>query len=549
MLIQLRTLEQDMHLSRPASSQLRAVKLRATVLAGFLLAAVSVIAPLAASATIRTPIISRGAWTVYHHDNAHTGYDPTLGQVQHIQAGWVSPTMDAQVYASPLVYGGIVYAATLNNTVYAFNQIDGSLIWSKHLRAPESSGWSCGNVSPQGILGTPVIDPGTSRIYVATLDGGDDKYRLEGLRLSDGLEQVNTLITAPASGFDWTIEQERGALAVANGYVYVPFGGRAGDCGNYHGYVFAVPTDGSAVTHYYQTPGQGMGIWSGGGVVVDDSTGKVFVTTGNGTGSGCDNNVDGTAKFENDAVVRLSSTLAHEDAFYPEDWQNNWCGNDMDLGSASAVILSPSLMFASGKWGTGFLLNPNSLGGMGGQLYPAAHTDTADTCLGNHSDATFGSYAYAAPYVYVECEGQGLVGISVNTGTPSFSDCDPTCGLPDWNAGCCSTFGPPIVAGGMVYAATSGGGLFAFRALSGAPFYQSASFGINRFVTLAEAGGQLFVPSHTVIRSFNLLTGTSQSVPGTPPSRPTGPFQVPTATPNGRQAVPQSTPVPPPLGR
>ena len=526
------------------------MKLGKALVSSLLLAAVTVLTPVAASAswTPHTPIITRGAWTVYHHDNAHTGYDPSLGQVQHIQTGWVSPTMDAQVYASPLVYGGIVYAATLNNTVYAFNQIDGSLIWTNHLRSPETGGWQCGNISQAGILGSPVIDPATSRIYVATLDGTDDKYRLEGLRLSDGFEQVNTVITTPVGGFDWTIEQERGALAVANGYVYVPFGGRAGDCGSYHGYVFAVPTDGSAVTHYYQTPGQGMGIWSGGGVVIDDSSGKVFVTTGNGTGTGCDANNDGTAKFENDAVVRLSSTLAHEDAFYPEDWQSNWCANDEDLGSASAVLISPTLLFASGKWGTGFLVNPTSLGGMGGQLFPTAHTDTADTCLGNNFDATFGSFAYAAPYIYVECESRGLVGLFTNPTTPSFSVCDPTCGAPDWNSGATNTFGPPIVAGGLVFAATNGG-LFAFRASSGVPFYQSASFGINRFVTPAEAGGQLFVPSHTVIRSFALLTGTSQSLPGNPPPRPGGPLQVPPATPSGRQPVPQSSPVPPPLGR
>ncbi|MHB8614421.1 MAG: hypothetical protein ACYDAL_18685 [Candidatus Dormibacteraceae bacterium] len=38
---------------------------------------------------------------------------------------------------------------------------------------------------------------------------------------------MNTLL-APAD-FDWKIQQERGARARANGYVYVPIGGRAGD--------------------------------------------------------------------------------------------------------------------------------------------------------------------------------------------------------------------------------------------------------------------------------------------------------------------------------
>src|SRR5205823_5390381 len=46
--------------------------------------------------------------------------------------------------------------------------------------------------------------------------------------------------------------------------------------------------------------------------------------------------------------------------------------------------------------------------------------------------------------------------------------------------------------------------LSAFNAATGAPVFQSAGFGANRFVTPAEAGGSVYVPSLTVIRSFNM---------------------------------------------
>ncbi len=496
----------------------------------------------------------KGSWPVYHHDDAHTGSDPSLPALTGVKAGWTSAAVDAEIYAEPLVYGGIVYLATLNNTVYALNQADGSLVWSNHLRSPEShtpntpGGPQCGNVVPQGILGTPVVDPTTNRIYVVTLSGADDVYRLEGLRLSDGLEQVNTPITTPAPSFDWTIEQQRGALAVANGDVYVPFGGRAGDCGPYHGYIFAVPTSGAASLAPYVTPGQGAGFWGAGGVAVDDSTGKVFATSGNGTSSGCNANLDGTPTYENDAVIRLSATLAHEDSFVPIDWQNNWCGNDQDLGSAGPLIISPNLILQSGKWGTGFILNPKALGGMDGQLFPAPNgvNETADVCRGNHANATFASFAYAAPFVYAECEGHGLVALRLNSSTPSFGLCGATCSASDWNAGGSGTFGPPIVAAGAVWAAGNGGGLFAYRADTGALIYHSAGFGINRFVTPAEAGGQVFVPSHTVVREFNMLFGVSQSTPAPPPARPSPVVQVGAPAPPSRQPVSQSTPTPPP---
>lgn len=429
----------------------------------------SVPAPVAAPRAISTAITPNGSWTVYHHDDGHTGYDPSQGSVVSVTTGWVSPALDENVYTEPLVYNGLVYVATLNNTVYALNQTDGSVVWSTHTRAPQSGGWSCGNVSPQGILGTPVIDTAGGRIYVVTLSGADQLYRVEGLSLTTGAIQFSQIITTQAAtGFDWTIQQQRGALALRNGYVYVPFGGRWGDCGPYHGWIFAVPVSGAAVLSY-ATPGQGAGFWASGGVVVDDSTGKVFETSGNGTSSGCNANSNGTPQFENDAVIRFSATLAHEDAFVPLDWQGNWCGNDQDLGSATMVLISPTLAFQAGKWGQGFLVNPQSLGGMNGQLFPARSPYTgADVCGGNHSDASFGSYAYAAPYVYLECDGGGVVALQVNTAAPSFSLCGATCGAPSWNAGGGITFGPPIVAGGVVWVVDiGGGGLYGFNASNG----------------------------------------------------------------------------------
>ncbi len=489
-----------------------------------------------------TPIVTNGAWTVYHHDDGHTGFDSTLPGVTGASTGWTS-ALDGTVYAEPLVYQGIVYAATLNNTVYALNQSDGSVVWSNHIRAPETTGWSCGNVSPQGIIGTPVIDATGGRIYVVTLDTTDDLYRLEGLNLLTGVVELSSIVTTmAATGFDWTIQQQRGALGLRNGNVYIPFGGRAGDCGFYHGWVFAVNTSTGVVGTPYVTPGGGAGFWTPGGVVIDDTTGKVFETSGNGVAGGCAANGNGTPQFENDAVVRLSASLAHEDAFMPQDWQANWCANDQDLGSASMVLISPTLAFQSGKWGTGFLVNPQALGGMDGQLFPTpkpAGYVEADVCRGNHSDANFGSYAYAAPYVYLSCESRGLVALQVNTSTPLFSNCDATCAGPSWNAGGFSP-GPPIVAGGAVWAVdTNGGGLYGFNASTGAQIYHSASFGVTHFTTPTEAGGQIFVGSGTIIRSFTLVTGCSSvTLAAAPPnSAPTNTTVTLTATATGPNCV------------
>lgn len=436
---------------------------------------------------------STGSWPVYHGNDAHTGYDSTLPPATGAITGWVSPTLDGDVYASPLVFGGVVYAATLNGTVYALSQSTGTVNWAKNVAAPQTGGWVCGNTTG-GILSTPVIDTSANRLYaVSEVAGSTPTYHLFGLDLGNaGNVVLNTTIAIP--GFDWTIQQQRGAIAVRNGFVYVPFGGRAGDCGSYHGYVVGVPTNGSTSLAIWKTPNTGIGIWTAGGVVIDDVTGNVFATTGNGSCS--------TVDF-NDAVVRFTSGVVFQDYFMPFDWQS-MCSADADLGGASGILISPNLMLQAGKSGSGYLLNPNNLGHVDGQLFPAPSTQ-ADVCHGNTSDATFGSFAYAAPYVYLECDGHGLVALNVNTGAPSFTPCTSTsCTSPDWAAGGTATFGPPIVAGGVVWAATSGGGLYGFDAASGLQVFHSAGFNINRFVTPAEAGGQIFVPAQTVIRSFDM---------------------------------------------
>src|SRR5215472_2054847 len=132
---------------------------------------------------------ANGAWTVYHNDDGHTGYDASQPKLTSASAGWTSPTLDQAVYAEPLVYNGMVFAATLNNTVYALSQVNGTVMWSTHLGTPESTGWGCGNVSPQGIIGTPVIDVAAGRIYVAAFfhdaTEGTDVYRVIGLNVAD----------------------------------------------------------------------------------------------------------------------------------------------------------------------------------------------------------------------------------------------------------------------------------------------------------------------------------------------------------------------------
>src|SRR5438876_6871223 len=222
-----------------------------------------------------------GAWTTWHVEIAQTGWDPMApaavpGAVA-ATPGWTQPTLDGEIFAEPLIFNGAVYVATLNNTVYALSQSDGSVLWSNHLGTPQATGWICGNVAPMGILGTPVIDTAANRIYAVAeiagpTPGSAPVYHLYGIDLATHLQALDTPI-APA-GFDWKIQQERGALALANGYVYVPFGGRAGDCFDggtpYYGWVVGVPTDGVGASLVFEARSGAESVRDADGIVDEE---------------------------------------------------------------------------------------------------------------------------------------------------------------------------------------------------------------------------------------------------------------------------------------
>ena len=212
-------------------SQQLARRLGAAAIAVLALVATSYFAVLGATA----------GWSTYQHDTGRSGLDPDAPPVTAVSAGW-NTQLDASMYAQPLVAGSLVYAATENNTVYALDVTSGAIAWSQHLSAPVTSGLPCGNINPSGITGTPVIDTANNVLYAAALQASPSiHHELYALNLNaGGAVLYHYPIDAPGS--TPTVQGQRGALTLANGRVYVPYSGRAGDCGSYTGRVVGVST-------------------------------------------------------------------------------------------------------------------------------------------------------------------------------------------------------------------------------------------------------------------------------------------------------------------
>ena len=98
-------------------------------------------------------------------------------------------TIGGNVYAQPLYVeggpnGAMIIAVTESNNVYALHANDGSIIWQRNLGPAVTSGLPCGNISPLGITGTPVVDLVSRSLFLdAMIDGATKKHFIYSLNV------------------------------------------------------------------------------------------------------------------------------------------------------------------------------------------------------------------------------------------------------------------------------------------------------------------------------------------------------------------------------
>jgi len=310
-----------------------------------------------------------------------------------------SGTISGNVHAQPLyIEGGpkgpMVIVVTASNNVYALNADTGAVIWSRTDIGPAvTSGLPCGNISPVGIIGTPVVDLASRSLFFdALISGSPIKHFVYSLNVDTGATNPNWPVdlnaTANYNGTQFTslVQEERGALAVVNGIVYVPFSGYFGDCGTYHGWVVGVQINDPTNVGAWATDAIGGGIWGHSGVASDGK--NMFVITGNTFTN------PGDPWSGGEAIVRLQAgpifTGQPTDFWAPTNWQSLDNG-DTDLGGCSAILIdapgaTPSqLVLALGKDGNAYLVNRNNLGGVAA---PVTQLGVDGTLLGQ-SSATY----------------------------------------------------------------------------------------------------------------------------------------------------------------
>jgi hypothetical protein len=414
------------------------------------------------------PSSSGGDWTTYHRDNLRTGYLSGMPDPQNLSVAWNIP-LDGAVYAEPLVVGGNVIVATEHDSLYALDAQTGKIVWNTNVGEPVSrSALPCGNIDPLGITGTPVYDPATGLIFaVAEVTG--PAHILVGVDARTG--EVRVRRSADPGGMQPLAHQQRAALALSQGMVYLGYGGLFGDCGNYHGMVVASRTDASGTLLAYQVPTQREGgIWAAAGPSID-AAGQIYVSVGNGSES--------TGAWDHsDSVLRLSPSLQLLDSFAPDQWRQDNL-TDADLGSLAPILLPNNSIFIAGKAGIGYLLNSEKLGGVGGQL------QARSVCHAYGGASIVGSTAF------IPCN-EGVQQILVESGK-SFTLGWRADGVP----------GSPVVGGKTVYSLDRAGTLHALDIETGKARTTVRIGATSRFATPTLFGNRIFIGTMTGIAAVD----------------------------------------------
>jgi hypothetical protein len=333
--------------------------------------------------------------TTQHNDPARTGSNLhetvlTPANVDRQHFGLLAKhTVDDQVYSQPLLVTGVtvkdasfgtgthdlVYVTTVNNSVYAFDanvltnpQGDSKPVWHVNFGAPANlydADFGCLDINGNmGIIGTPVIDRARGALYVVALTrvGKGFVQHLHALDLATGadLDHSPVVITAPA--FDPLMQNQRPALLLANGTVYV---GYASHCDKepYHGFLLAYDAATLQQTAVLNTSPKGgqASIWQSGQGPAADADGNIYAVTGNGTWNGV---TDFSESF-----LKLSPSLKLLDWFTPTN-HVHLDEVDDDLDSSGATLIpgtnsGTTNVVGGGKEGVLYTLDTRRLGHLG----------------------------------------------------------------------------------------------------------------------------------------------------------------------------------------
>lgn len=520
----------------------RAYALRSSILRWLVLTLASLSIPVLMNAQVSV--------VTYHNDVSRSGLNSsetilTPANVNKTTFGLLfSQTVDAPIVGQPLYLPGVtvsgvgvhnvVYVATLNDSVYAFDAdsntgFNAQPLWKVNftnaaagITTASGSDLPCQPVTgykESGIVGTPVIDPTTLTLYVVakTNENGTIFHRLHALDATSGAEKFGGPVAitgsfTTAKGVVATLNSlhamNRPALLLNNGIVYIAFGSNGCNDTNY-GWVFAYNAatlaqtgifNSSPDTHY-------SSIWHSGSGLSADESGYIYGDTGEGKFTASTGGQD-----YGSSVLKLNPTTVTVADYFTPSTQQYISSHDLDLSSCGTLVLPdqpgsyPHLLIASGKQGIVYVLNRDNMG-----KYNSAGDTQIVQELSSVVGEIFGAPAYFNNTVYFAGISHAIVALSLSNGLLTATPAAQSAKMPGEHAPTISANG---TTNGVLWAieGTTTASMYAFNASSLATLYSTNQAGtrdklpsVAHFVTQTVVNGKVYVGTQTTLAVYGLL--------------------------------------------
>jgi hypothetical protein len=534
--------------------------------------------------------------TTYQYDNSRTGADTSettltpvnvnpadFGRVSFIH---VDGKVDAQpLYVADLRLPGlgthnVLFVATENDSLYAFDADDAELLWHDGPSGSAHNLLPVGEIAVQaadlggldqtgaelGILDTPVIDPTTGTLYVVVESRSDSggtllfHQRIQAINILNGADRVppvsiDASVTYPGTNptgsgsvvsFDPNQYKERDALTLANGVVYTAWSSNA-DNPPYTGWIIGfdaanlglaavlnINPDGSPPATDGDGPSGGT-FWNSGGGFSVDAQGNLYNASANGP-------FDATLGDYGDTILKLSTAngLTVSDYFTPYNEQE-LADTDTDLGSSDVLLLpdltnaegeTVQLAVTAGKDGSIYVVNRDDLG----QFNATSNSRIYQELPGVLDSEEASAGAYFNGTVYYGANGQPLRAFTISDAKLSTAATSATATHFPY-PGTSPTISANGTSNGIVWAVENNGTeavLHAFDATNlGHELYNSAQAPGGRddlgpdskFIVPMVANGKVYVGTDSGVAVFGLLDPPAPTPP--PPTALVPAFSTP----------------------
>jgi outer membrane protein assembly factor BamB len=440
-----------------------------------------------------------------------------LKNEQRDLASLTSPIVVSRA-TTPRGFKELVIVAGSSDNIHVIDSDTGKIFWSRqftHAGKPKNRGsWLC----PNNLNATPVVDKRSRRVYLVTTDG-----YLRTLNFINGEDDIPPFPFVPEFSKNWSLNMVDGVL-----YTAISQG-----CNGAKSGVYSVDmNDPNRPVRFFQaTSTGGAGIWGRAGVAAGFD-GRIFAETGDGP-------YDEKEKWA-DTFLGLSGKEVKLVDYYTPTNRAWITRKDLDMGCMSPVVFrykGRELVAGGGKEGALYLLDAKKLGGEDHRT-PLYRSDlyTNDEvnfyargfwgAMASWEDDQATRWLYAPawgppsekapkfPSTYGETPNGSIMAFKIveKEGKPVPE--------PAWMSRGLSYAEPPVIAGGVVFALSSGGNeeqvdsggrllptdfriqnptgnavLYAFDAKTGKDLFNSgkAITGWTHFSGIAVAEGRVYV--------------------------------------------------------